>query len=193
MPSEIQTVIKLVFSQGQASVERGFNIKKSVNKVNISQDSVIARKLFIDHMQKKDLKPSNVELSSHLIRSVKASRQRYRTYLEEQKKVKGKSKKNDQIEILNAELKDAISKKERLLKVCKSLDDEFVELVLKAEDKDDMSFVMKANGIKRKNEETSKNVSLLEEAIVIISEKKRGKHKIKFDTRITDMFLLFFL
>ena len=177
MPSEIQTVIKLVFSQGQASVERGFNIKKSVNKVNISQDSVIARKLFIDHMQKKDLKPSNVELSSHLIRSVKASRQRYRTYLEEQKKVKGKSKKNDQIEILNAELKDAISKKERLLKVCKSLDDEFVELVLKAEDKDDMSFAMKANGIKRKNEETSKNVSLLEEAIVIISEKKEENTK----------------
>ena len=52
LPSEIQTVIKLVLRQGQASVERGFNIKKSVNKVNISQDSVIARKLIIDHMHK---------------------------------------------------------------------------------------------------------------------------------------------
>ena len=76
MPSEIQTVIKLVLSYGQASVERRFDIKKSVNKVNISQDLVIARKLIIDHMQKKDLKPSNIEVSSQLIRSVKASRQR---------------------------------------------------------------------------------------------------------------------
>ena len=57
------------------------------------------------------------------------------------------------MEILNAELKDAISKKERLLKVCKSLDHGFVELVKKTEETDDMSFVVKANGIKRKNEE----------------------------------------
>ena len=48
-----------------------------------------------------------------------------------------------------------------------------MELVLKAEGKDDMSFVMKANGMKRKTEEKSKNVSSVEEAIAIISEKKR--------------------
>ena len=60
-----------------------------------------------------------------------------------------------------------------MLKVYKSLDNEFVELVKKAEEKDDMSLVMKANGIKRKREEKSKNVPSLEEAIAIISEKKR--------------------
>ena len=114
MPSEIQSLVKLVsvLSHGQASVERGFNINKSVHKINISEDSVIARKLIIDHMQKEDLKPSNIELSSQLIRSVKASRQSYSAYLEELKKIKEKSKKNDQIEIRNAEPKDAISKKE---------------------------------------------------------------------------------
>ena len=73
-----------------------------------------------------------------------------------------------------------------MLKVYKSLDDEFVELVKKAEEKDDMSLVIKANGIMRKSEEKSKNVSSLEEAIAIIS-KKRGNYKIKFDTRITDI------
>ena len=57
MPSEIQSVIKLVLvmSHCQASVEGGCNVKKSVNKVNISRDSIVARKLIIDHMQKKDL------------------------------------------------------------------------------------------------------------------------------------------
>ena len=38
LSSEIQSIIKLVlvFSHGQASVKRGFNINKSVNKVSIS-------------------------------------------------------------------------------------------------------------------------------------------------------------
>ena len=92
MPSEVQSVIKLVLvlSHSQASVEYGFNINKSVNKVNISQDSVIVRKLTIEHIQKKDLNPSNIELSSELIRSVKASRQRYSAYPKEQKKIKEK-------------------------------------------------------------------------------------------------------
>ena len=90
LSSEIQSVIKLVlvFSHDQTSVEHGFDINKSVNKVNISQDSVIARKLTIDHMQRKGLEPLNIELSSQLIRSVKASRKRYSVYLEEQKKIK---------------------------------------------------------------------------------------------------------
>ena len=47
----------LVLSHGQAGVERGFNISKSVNKVNTSQDSIVNRKLIIDHMQKKNLTP----------------------------------------------------------------------------------------------------------------------------------------
>ena len=78
------------------------------------------------------------------------------------------------------------------MKFCKGLNDEFLKLVNKAEEKDHMSLVIKANGIKRKSEEKSKIVSLLEETIAIIS-KKRGNYKIKFDTRVTDiMFQLFF-
>ena len=78
------------------------------------------------------------------------------------------------------------------MKFCKGLNDEFLKLVNKAEEKDHMSLVIKANGIKRKSEEKSKIVSLLEETTAIIS-KKRGNYKIKFDTRVTDiMFQLFF-
>ena len=84
---EIKLIIKLilVLSHEQASVERGFNTNKSVNKVNISQDSVITRKLIIDHMQKKNLTPSKIELSTLLIKSVKASRQRYSVYLDDKR------------------------------------------------------------------------------------------------------------
>ena len=78
-------------SHGQASVERGFNIYKTVNKVNISPDSIVTRKLIIDHMQKKNMCPSKMEMPPSLIKSVKASRQRYAFYLKEQKKVQVKS------------------------------------------------------------------------------------------------------
>ena len=78
------------------------------------------------------------------------------------------------------------------MKFCKGLNDEFLKLVNKAEEKDHMSLVIKDNGIKRNSKEKSEIVSLLEETIAIIS-KKRGNYKIKFDTRVTDiMFQLFF-
>ena len=44
--------------------------------------------------------------------------------------------------MLNAELQDVLSKKKWLLKVCKNLDNEFVELLKKVEQKDDMSLVI---------------------------------------------------
>lgn len=60
-------MIKLIFvvSFNQASVERELNISESFNKVNIGKESVIVRKLIIDDMQeKKDVRPSNIGLSS---------------------------------------------------------------------------------------------------------------------------------
>ena len=53
MPTELQIVVKqiLVPSHGQAIVERGFNVNKSVLKVDMNGKSVVSRKLIIGHMQ----------------------------------------------------------------------------------------------------------------------------------------------
>ena len=67
-----------------------------------------------------------------MIRSVKGSRQRCSAYLDKQKNVKNKTKKNYQIEILNTELQDVISKEGAIVRSTKCLDDEFVELVRKS-------------------------------------------------------------
>ena len=100
LPSEIRSVIKLVLVliHGQASVESGFNINKSVNIIQYTLRFSDCQKTYRQHAEEKDLKLSNIELLSRMIRSVKASRQRYSAYLEEQKKIKEKCKKNDQIE-----------------------------------------------------------------------------------------------
>ena len=41
-----------VISHEQASVGRGFNTTKSISKVNLSEKSILSRKMVIDHMQK---------------------------------------------------------------------------------------------------------------------------------------------
>ena len=58
------------------------------------------------------------------------------------------------------ELQEVNSKKDLYLNCCQSLNEEFVELIKKAEyDKDNItSLVIKANGIKRKCEEKKKNI-----------------------------------
>ena len=74
-------------------------------------------------MQKKNLTPSKIDLSPSLIKSVKASRQRYSVYLDDQKKMKVKDDVNKQRDILNMELQEVTSKKDMLLNYCQSLDE----------------------------------------------------------------------
>ena len=58
MPTELQSVVKLllVLSNRQASVERGFNVNKTVLKVNMNEKTVVSLELLIHHMQKTEAK-----------------------------------------------------------------------------------------------------------------------------------------
>ena len=55
IPNELKAIstLVLVFSHGQASLERGFNTSKSISKVNLSEKSMVSRKMIIDYLQKK--------------------------------------------------------------------------------------------------------------------------------------------
>ena len=81
------TLLKIIstLSHGLASVERGFNDNNVVLKDNISNVSVIARFLK-NYMRVNNVQPSNMQISWDLVKSVKASRQRYQIRLEDQKK-----------------------------------------------------------------------------------------------------------
>ena len=65
---ELASALKLILtlSHGQACVERGFSINNTVLLTNMKPNPVIARKTIMDHMQKNDLKPHNLFLSSKL-------------------------------------------------------------------------------------------------------------------------------
>ena len=175
MPTELQSVLKLILalSHGQASVERGFNVSKTVLRVNMSDKGAVSCKLIIDHMQKNKLLSSIIELTNKLIRSVKAAHQRDQFDLEQQKKNAKQDESNQQLEILGSEIKNVIQKQQLLLEACENLDQEFVNIISQAEKMNDMRLLNKENGLKRKNEEKRKEVETLDKTINVLEEKRK--------------------
>ena len=70
---ELKKLIKLILtlSHGQASIERGFNVNKFIDHVNMEENSFISRKLIIDHMKQKGLQPDTVIIKVVLLNLLK--------------------------------------------------------------------------------------------------------------------------
>ena len=63
-------------------------------------------------------------------------------------------------------------KQDKYKKFCKSLDEEFVELMKAAEQKNDNKIVIKSNGLKRKSEEKLNEIETLSNVIAALKEKR---------------------
>ena len=61
--------IILTLSHGQAAVERGFSINKSLLKVNISEHSIISKKIIRDHMLANGLEAHTFTIPNKLVLS----------------------------------------------------------------------------------------------------------------------------
>ena len=80
----------------------------------MNEKFVVARKIIIDHMQKNNLDPTSITITKKLIVSVKAARQKYQDPIEEKNKNEKEKEQNDQLKILNTEIRDVEKKKECL-------------------------------------------------------------------------------
>ena len=165
----------LTLSHGQASIERGFSLNESICKKNMSSESLIAKRVVKDHMLAFDLKPHTIEITSSIVKAFKSGRKKYHEYLEEEKRKKAISdsdiKKlhiNDDIE----KLKLAQTEKQKTVNM---LEKDFIQCMEDAEKNSSqcMSFVTKANALKRKSIETKNEIDNLEKQIVDLEEKKR--------------------
>ena len=153
VPADLKSILKLVLvlSHGQASIERGFNVNKTILKVNMNEKSQVARKIIIDHMQKNNHDPASITITKNLVMSVKAAHQKYQDAIEEEKKNEKEKEQNDQLTISNTEIRDVEKKKECLSQLCESLDKEFIEIIQSVIGKYDTTVhtsVIKANGLK---------------------------------------------
>ena len=77
------------------------------------------------------------------------------------------------MEILSSDIKDVIQKKQLLLEACENLDQEFVNIIGKAEKRNDMWLVIKENGLKRKSDKKHKEVETLDKTVKILEEKRK--------------------
>ena len=109
---ELKYVMKVILtlSHGQASVERGFSINKSVLKVNITEESIVSKKMVRDHMIANKLEPHTVPISNQLIRSVSCARQSYKESLLAAEKAKENDRISNEKRILLEEI-NAVSSK----------------------------------------------------------------------------------
>ncbi|KAL3868385.1 hypothetical protein ACJMK2_041196 [Sinanodonta woodiana] len=94
MYSRVWNVVRvlLILSHGQASIERRFSVNKEVSTQNLSENSLIARRVIKDHIKSVGgLK--GLVVSKELLQSAQVARQKYHTHLEAQKTEKEREKK----------------------------------------------------------------------------------------------------
>ena len=107
---------------------------------------MVFKKMIIDHMQKKKKKksllPSTIDPTNKFIKSVKCARQRYHIDLEQKKKKAKSDVCNQQFEILKVEGKDSTQRKQLFVDSCKKLDNEFLQVIREAEEKNAMKLVI---------------------------------------------------
>ncbi len=80
------TRMLLLLSHGQATVERGFSINKETMADNMSEHTLIAKRVVKDYLMPVGGKVSDVTVTPQLLAAAASGRQRYQHYLEEQKK-----------------------------------------------------------------------------------------------------------
>ena len=117
--------IILTLSQGQASAERSFSVKDTVINVNMSEDSIVAKKIIKYCMISNELTPESVQITNRLLCSVDTVWQKFGDQLAENKKTKNQECIENQKSILLDEIREVIEK----LNTCKSLEGEYVASV----------------------------------------------------------------
>ena len=162
--------IILTLSHGQASVERGFSINKSLVKVNMKEETIVAKKIIRDYMLANLLKPYTREVNSFLL----TARQKYREHIEEAKKLTESNQEESEKQSLTHEINSYQKECDRLKKICQVLEKDFVRLVNEGEEKKDFDFIFKVTAIKRKCEDKEFEMKNLLDKITSLKDKRQN-------------------
>ena len=124
---ELSFLVKtiLTLSHGQASAERGFTVNNTVINVNMSEDSIVAKKIIKDHMISNNLTYESLQITNKLLCFVCTARQK----CPENKKIINQECTKDQKRKLLDEIREVMAKRDELQKTCKSLQAEYVASV----------------------------------------------------------------
>ena len=141
--------------------------------LRIYKSPLIAQRTIYDHMKLKELNPETTDMTKHLVVGVRLTKQKYTAQLEEQKNTKKLSDKEKRQKALQDDIDEVLKKKRALEKICDSLQVDFENLESAAETKNDMTYVVKANALKRKVSEKFEEMKKHEATATELMAKKR--------------------
>ena len=128
-----------------------------------------------DHLLSNWQEAHTVPITNQLIRSVAKACQKYKESLEEERKRKKEDDLTKEKKVTD-EITVLVQQREKLQKLHENLDAEFVSLMKQAEDKNDMTMVVKGNALKRRSEQALEDTKVLDESIELLKEKRQKKH-----------------
>ena len=158
--------VLLVISHGQASVERGFSLNKSLLVDNMEEMSIQCCRLIKDHLLLNKLSPHFLDIIKKMLQHARTARQRYEYYLQEKRNKKEQLDKDQQKQILDSEVKDIEGQLHSVEKIVKGWKEKFFVFVEDVEKKKDLSLLSASNALIRKSEETKQDMKKIEEALV---------------------------
>ena len=165
--------IILTLSPGQAAVERSFSLGKSSLQTNITEESIIAKKVVRDHLLANKIELSSYEVPNKLILQCNSAHSKYKASLKEEAEDAERNAEAEKRKLIQSEIDELVDKEKKLTSACQSLDNDFVQLVGEAEKQPEqmIALVTKANALKRKQVELKEEFKELQKEIEI----KRSK------------------
>lgn len=152
---KLAEVLKMILtlSHGQAAVERGFSVNKSLLVENLSTLSLISQRIVHDHLASNNLSSENFEICGKLRKSVRSARSKYEQYLADQRKEKVESEKILKRKSIQEEIEVVRSKKKLLEKTVFALSKDADKYAKDAEEKtavDEMkTLINKSNSLRK--------------------------------------------
>ena len=144
----------LLLSHGQASVERSFSSNKYVTTHNISEKTLIARRVVKDHLRHVG-GLQNVMITNELLKSLRLSRQRYDQCLTQQREGESKLSRHNNKKYIEDHLKEMKKKMTEIREEQVLLTDKADKLALEAENRQSntMACIVQSNALRRKARE----------------------------------------
>ncbi|RXN38512.1 hypothetical protein ROHU_001041 [Labeo rohita] len=108
----------LLLSHGQATVERGFSINKEVEMCNMNEDTIVSQRLICDYVRMCG-GVVKVPLTKELLNECASARNRYRIFLEDERKKKEQTKQMNKRKEVEDELEELRKKRRTISTVLK--------------------------------------------------------------------------
>ena len=106
---------------GQASIEKGFTLNKSILESNMKEESIVGRKPMRDHMLVHSPSPESFVITKPLITFCLSVHRKYQELLKSVKNVKEHEKVSNEMKNLMEEVNDTEANHEKLVKIIESL------------------------------------------------------------------------